>query len=181
MQSMSSAITEFKKTGLLDANRGDGFVLGILKTSPGGDLEVDTVRNAELVKLASPFKCVFHRAFDDVLGHAGRTGSVKPWEIALKDVIDCGFDGILTSGGPGNAPQNAAVLRALAEAAKGSIEIIVGGGVRSSNVRDLRLSTGIEHDGWFHSSCLTTSTMSTEMVDELEVQGILRQMHSVTP
>ena len=41
----------------------DGFVFGVLKEE-GGVVKVDEERNLELVKLASPLPCTFHRAID---------------------------------------------------------------------------------------------------------------------
>ncbi|KFY61890.1 hypothetical protein V496_04817, partial [Pseudogymnoascus sp. VKM F-4515 (FW-2607)] len=41
----------------------DGFVFGILKEE-GGEVVVDGERNSELVELARPLPCTFHRAVD---------------------------------------------------------------------------------------------------------------------
>mgnify|MGYP000330097293 CR=1 FL=1 len=62
----------------------DGFVFGILDENN----EVDINRNTELVTLASPLPCTFHRAFD-----------ITPdYKKSLETVINCGFKTILTSG-----------------------------------------------------------------------------------
>lgn len=63
---MVAAIGEFKTSGLMSVERGDGFVFGCLRGRRGeGEegLEVDVPRNSELVKAAQPFPTVFHRAF----------------------------------------------------------------------------------------------------------------------
>lgn len=189
---MCQTVALFKDSGLLREDRGDGFVFGVLKrrgedeSSTGERVEVDIEKNTQLVNLARPFKTVFHRAFDDVLGGRmrGRTGDDQEVENegdAVKAVKTCGFDGILTSGGLGNAPDNRERLgRILALAAKDeqqtrgrNIEIIVGGGVRSGNLAGLRASlqktvvvarvgdgaeesTESSASWWFHSSCLTS-------------------------
>ncbi|KAJ4306463.1 hypothetical protein N0V88_001266 [Collariella sp. IMI 366227] len=51
---MAASIREFTSSNLLDPYLGDGFVFGILRHSntTAGDLELDMVRNAELVMLA---------------------------------------------------------------------------------------------------------------------------------
>ncbi|KAK1766161.1 putative copper homeostasis protein cutc [Phialemonium atrogriseum] len=185
---MREAIVGFGRSGLLDPERGDGFVFGVLRRAGGGGggVVVDVERNAELVRLAWPFKCVFHRAFDDVVGSVARLGqgggdgqhqtTTEVWKAALEDVIDCGFSGVLTSGGPGTAPGNALVLNGIVAGAKERIEVVVGGGVRSTNVRDLALA--IRHDTspvWFHSSCLTSKDGGEE-VDGEEVRYISREL-----
>ncbi|MET0944236.1 MAG: copper homeostasis protein CutC, partial [Flavobacterium sp.] len=75
---MKQDIKQFKKLGV------DGFVFGILKENGN----INKRRNKELVDLAHPLPCTFHRAFD----------VVKDVKKSLKDVIDCGFTTILTSG-----------------------------------------------------------------------------------
>ncbi|KAH8887349.1 hypothetical protein GQ53DRAFT_749833 [Thozetella sp. PMI_491] len=182
---MRSAIEEFKRSGLLRADKGDGFVFGILRiadaTAEGSRLVVDTERNAELVQLARPFQCVFHRAFDDAIGSSSSASASDTWNQALDDIHRCGFHGILTSGGPGNAPNNAAVLTELVVKAEGKLEIIAGGGVRSTNVRALaeKVTGGAESrtSVWFHSSCLTAADGS-EDVDREEVKSIVHELNS---
>ncbi len=61
---------------------------------------------------------------------------------ALKQLIDCGFDRVLTSGGAATAIEGQHRLKELSLLADGRIEILPGGGVRASNVRELITSTG---------------------------------------
>ena len=77
----------------------DGIVTGIL-TREG---KVDIERNKELVELAAPLKATFHRAFDRVS---------DPSE-ALEDVINIGFERVLTSGGVPKAMDGAQNLAKL--------------------------------------------------------------------
>lgn len=189
---MRESILAFKQSGLLDAGRGDGFVLGVLRRAGGGgarQVAVDLERNAELVDLARPFKTVFHRAFDDVVGssallhgqegHDGQDRLLGAWQAALDDVVSCGFDGILTSGGPGDAPRNATVLKDIKTSAEGRVEIIVGGGVRNSDVRALALALYLNTCPiWLHSSCLTSES-APEVVDGQEVQAILQELEQL--
>lgn len=78
---MRAAIEEFKASGHMKLERGDGFVFGCLKVQKKAEEEekgmingerglvVDVVKNRELVALAKPFPAVFHRAFVRHLSH----------------------------------------------------------------------------------------------------------------
>lgn len=106
----------------------DGLAIGFL-TSAG---EPDLVRCTELRQLFPRTTLVFHRAFD-VLRHQ---------QLALKQLIDCGFDRILTSGGCATAIEGAGRLARLSALAAGRIEILPAGGIRPANVRQLIESSG---------------------------------------
>lgn len=186
---MRDDVRRFRDGGHMRADRGDGFVFGVLKRGEGERegggppvVVVDVERNAELVRLARPFPCVFHRAFDLVVvvgdggeGGAGRFSSAAA-EAGLRAVARCGFDGVLTSGGPGPAVDNAEALGRILQLA-GDLEVIVGGGVRGSNLRVLRDSLGCHIEGsrgprvWFHSSCLALQSGDDE-IDGEEVERI---------
>jgi copper homeostasis protein len=178
---MEQSIQEFKSSGLLKAERGDGFVFGALRNLGAGRAVLDVERCKRLVLAARPFKTVFHRAFDEMVGsyNPGTESDARApeWEATLRDLVGYGFDGILTSGGPGNAIQNADVLERIQEKAGDGIEIIVGGGVRSSSVQKLALQLKLQEKkgrAWVHSSCLTTT--GSEQVDVKEVRDILTQL-----
>ncbi|RYP46408.1 hypothetical protein DL768_007375 [Monosporascus sp. mg162] len=204
-EEMQRDIQMFKESGLLRIDRGDGFVFGILRESLGmtshfsltesdqnsssvhmtrseglmAGCEVDIDRCTRLVEAAHPFKTVFHRAFDEIAG-CGRLPDKGrlPWQDALDDLVRCGFDGILTSGGRGSAVLNVDTLNLiLDEAGKTGIEIIVGGGVRSRNTPQLLQSLRLNEKGqrvFMHSSCLSAGV--AEHVDLLEVESILKQL-----
>jgi copper homeostasis protein len=116
----------------------DGFVFGILDEND----EVNVEQNKELVELAKPYQCTFHRAFD----------RAKDLENSLDKVIDCGFKTILTSGQKPNVSEGKENLKKLVELSNGRIEILVGGGLRSTNIGELRDFTKA---GYFHSSAIT--------------------------
>lgn len=201
IEQMHDDIVKFKASGLLNVARGDGFVFGVLTerlsatiipTSYVGDENrhsrepslacgVHVAKCTRLVEAARPFKTVFHRAFDEVVSQNGgvRDGTGRrSWEKALDDLIQCGFNGILTSGGLGSAAQNAETLALILDAAaEKDIEIIVGGGVRSKNIPELlkQLRLGERKQPvLMHSSCLAAG--ETENVDLLEVEAIVKQL-----
>lgn len=116
----------------------DGFVFGILNED---DL-IHQQKNKELVELAKPFPCTFHRAFDEVFDY----------EKALEDVIDCGFSTILTSGTKPNVIEGIQILKQLVEKASNRITIMPGGGLRSSNSIELKK---VLNTNFYHSSAIT--------------------------
>ena len=134
-QQMKSEIENIKQ---LDVN---GFVFGILNE----DSTINIEQNKALVELAKPFPCSFHRAFD----------AVSNYEQALEAVISCGFSTILTSGTFSNVMEGKEVLKKLVEQAKNRIEIMPGGGLRSTNISELNQ---IVNANWYHSSAITDGT-----------------------
>jgi len=116
----------------------NGFVFGILNENNKIDIE----RNTELVNLAKPFPCTFHRAFDEV----------SDYEQALEDVISCGFLTILTSGTHSNVNDGIDVLKKLVHLAQNRITIMPGGGLRSTNINHIQ---EITQATFYHSSAIT--------------------------
>ncbi|KAK4196202.1 copper homeostasis CutC domain-containing protein [Triangularia verruculosa] len=141
-ETMKKTLLDFKESQLMSKARGDGFVFGILKRSDSDAtrLVVDRERTAELRRLAGPdFKCVFHRAFDLVISTAGND---KEWEEEL-EWLDTQKMAVLTSGGLGNADDNAGVLlKVLRKTSWTGQELIVGGGVRWENLEKLLSGMG---------------------------------------
>ena len=130
-EQMKRDILEFKKSGA------DGFVFGILNSGNTVDVE----RNKILVELAGEVPCTFHRAFD-------RTPDL---DVAIKKLIDIGFKTILTSGGKSSAMEGKEQLKYLIEKYGDQIDILIGGGVRSGNISELKNFTKGTH---FHSSAI---------------------------
>lgn len=131
-QAMKDSIADFKKLQV------HGLVFGILKE----DDTLDEERNRLLVALAHPIPCTFHRAFD----------RVSNWETALEQIIDCGFTTILTSGTKANVVEGIHELQAMQQKAANRIAIMPGGGLRSSNVCQIKNTTGVH---FVHSSAIT--------------------------
>lgn len=131
-EQMKLAIQRLKKLNV------DGFVFGILNK----DKSINIVQNKELIALAKPLPCSFHRAFDEV----------QDGLQSLEEVIDCGFKTILTSGQKPNVVEGLNQLSELVKKAKGRITIMPGGGLRSSNVKEIQQLTQAV---FYHSSAIT--------------------------
>ncbi len=108
----------------------DGVVFGILLA----DGNVDTVRNSILKNIAGDLSTTFHRAFD----------VVKNPQNSLNDIIDIGFDRLLTSGLQPSAYQGKTLIKSLIEESKNKIIIMPGSGISETNVRELVDYTGAQ-------------------------------------
>lgn len=130
----------------------DGIVFGILTK----ENKVDIKRCKELVQLAKPIQCTFHRAFDDI----------ENSEQGLEDIIECGFSRILTSGKQKTATEGFSLITNLMEKAKNRIIIMPGGGIRSSNISQLKKTGATE----FHSAAILNES---ETADGSEVKKLI--------
>ena len=125
-----------------------GVVIGFLNE----DLSVDVDKCRRALKEAGTMQVTFHRAFD----------RCKDWQVALEQIIDCGFHRILTSGQQATAPQGADTLAAMVQQAQGRITILAGSGVGSDNVAELIHRTLVDE---VHASCkLNGDTSQTEEI-----------------
>ena len=146
-EQMKLEIETIKKLGV------NGFVFGILNK----DKTINIEQNKVLVELVKPFSCTFHRAFDEVLNV----------EKALENVISCGFSTILTSGTFPNVMEGKEVLKQLVIQANNRIEIMPGGGLRSTNISELN---EMVKANWYHSSAITdgSETANPEEIIQLK-------------
>ena len=128
---MQKSIIEFSKA------KAEGFVFGILDE----DQEIDVEKNKILIDLANGKPCVFHRAID-------RTKNIFE---STEKLIKLGFKEILTSGGENSAMNGKENLKKLIENYSNDIKILIGGGVRSNNISELKTLTGGKY---FHSSAV---------------------------
>lgn len=142
-EQMKLEIIAFKKLKV------NGFVFGILNE----DNSINTIQNAELVNLAKPFPCTFHRAFDEV-------SNVFQ---SLEEIIECDFQTILTSCQMLNVVEGVNRLAELVLKANNRITIMPGGGLRSSNIVFIQERTKAT---FYHSSAITDGS-ETANPDEI--------------
>ena len=120
-----------------------GVVIGFLKN----DLPVDVEKCRIAMQAAGLMQVTFHRAFD----------RCKNWQVALEQIIDCGFHRILTSGQQPTAPEGADTLAEIVKKAQGRIIILAGSGVNSDNVTEL---ISRSHVNEVHASCKLNGEVS---------------------
>jgi copper homeostasis protein len=152
LEQMKLEIETIKRLGV------NGFVFGILNE----DKTINIEQNIALVELAKPLPCTFHRAFDAVLDY----------EKALEDVISCGFSNILTSGTFPNVMEGKEVLKQLVIQANNRIEIMPGGGLRSTNISELDKLVKAK---WYHSSAITDGS---EIASSEEIVQLKKKLQS---
>ena len=130
-----------RDAALLVEHEADGIVFGILHA----DGTIDTTRCGKMLELAGRKQTAFHRAFD-VLRDPMR---------GLDQLADLGFTRVLSSGQKRAASEGLERLRELVAYAKGRIEVLPAGGVRTHNVLQLIKTTGCSqvHLTAFSSRC----------------------------
>ena len=106
-----------------------GIVFGAL-TAQG---EIDMALCENLLSLWGK-PATFHRAFD-LLG--------SPF-TALEQLIDMGFERVLTSGGAATAVEGITLIEELVVASKGRIQILAGAGINKGNVGTFSKIAGLE-------------------------------------
>lgn len=130
--------TMFEDAKILLENGADGISFGFLNS----DATINVTETKKMVELIHQYQkeAVFHRAFD----------CVDDPMHAIKQLIDCGVDRILTSGLQPTAMQGASVLEKLQSEFGNRIELLAGSGINANNIRALKEQTGIHQ---FHGSC----------------------------
>ena len=99
----------------------NGVVIGCLSA----DNKIASTQNKRLVSLAKKLglEVTFHRAFD----------FCTDAKTALEEIIDLGFDRLLSSGQAKTAEEGIPILKNLVEQANGRIQIMAGAGVNERN------------------------------------------------
>jgi copper homeostasis protein len=145
---MQKSIIEFSTANA------DGFVFGILDENQ----EIDIDKNKTLIDLANGKPCVFHRAID-------RTKNIFE---STEKLIELGFKEILTSGGENSAMEGKENLKKLVENYSDDIKILIGGGVRSNNISELK---NVTKGQYFHSSAVLSyeSFANADEIKKLKV------------
>ncbi|MBF1107327.1 MAG: copper homeostasis protein CutC [Solobacterium sp.] len=130
--------TMFEDAKILLENGADGISFGFLNS----DATFNVIETKKMVELIHQYQkeAVFHRAFDCV---------DNPMH-AIKQLIDCGVDRILTSGLQPTAMQGASVLEKLQSEFGDQIELLAGSGINANNIRALKEQTRLHQ---FHGSC----------------------------
>ena len=82
--------------------------------------------------------------------------------VAVEQLIDLGFDRVLTSGQAPNAQLGLSVIANLVEEADERIEVMAGVGIRPHNVKEIIAMTGVEQ---IHASCFGEVPSSSGAVD----------------
>lgn len=132
LEVMKRDIATFKSLGA------DGFVFGVLNAEG----YVDRTACSALLDVAEGLPCTFHRAID----------ASADLEQSLEDIIACGFDRILTSGGMATVSDGLDNVKKMMLAAEDRIIVIPGGGTLPVHLEELS-STGYLKE--VHSSCKT--------------------------
>jgi copper homeostasis protein len=146
---IKNSISTFKKAGA------DGFVFACMYTPQG----INVLQNTELVELAGNLPCTFHRAFDEM----------NDKDEAIEKIIKCGFKRILSSGKPGKAIENFELIKKLQNKYKDQINIMPGGGIRSTNVQTF-IDSGIFPE--IHSAGIITG----EIADKNEIKQMVEMI-----
>jgi copper homeostasis protein len=109
----------------------------------------------------------FHRAFDRIADR----------DVALEQLIELGFNRILTSGGALTAIEGAAEIKRLVQRSTGRISIMPGAGIHAGNIRWLAVETGAKE---FHGSAsaklesMMTDIYSSDLITD-DQQLVIRQ------
>lgn len=117
----------------------DGIVFGVLTKE--GKINVEAC--SDLLQTWGSNKATFHRALD-------RTLNI---ETALVDVINLGFERVLTSGGHKNVTEGKEVIKSLQEKYGEQIIIMPGAGVTPNNAKGLSDYCGTKE---IHATCKNT-------------------------
>lgn len=152
-------IEEMKRSILLcKQNNIDGVVFGVLHSNQ----TINELQCKELIELAKPMKAVFHRAIDQV----------SVLEQGIQKLIELGFDGVLTSGGKESALSGIENLKKLQSKYGDKIQIIAGGGIRSTNINTIRSASGCQ---FYHSAAITDASETANENEILKLKSQLAQ------
>jgi len=136
--------------GKLGAN---GFVFGTLTV----DGQVDLAANGQLIAATSGVPCTFHRAFDSCINQ----------QEALSRLKTIGFSSILSSGVMKTALDGIENLRSAQK--NTTLNIIAGGGIRSSNMVALAKQF---HTEFYHSSGI----INGDIADATEITALKKAL-----
>ncbi|MCQ2280840.1 MAG: copper homeostasis protein CutC, partial [Bacteroidales bacterium] len=133
----------------------EGVVIGFLHKD--GSVNIDYCRRS--IAAAQGMQVTFHRAFD----------RCADWPKALEQIIECGFNRILTSGQQPTAIQGVETLKQIQYRANGRIAILAGSGINAQNAVQILRGTGVTE---VHGSCKISGYES----DEAEIRNTLQNI-----
>ncbi|POR37683.1 Copper homeostasis protein cutC [Tolypocladium paradoxum] len=185
---MFTAISRFKASELMNPLAGDRFVFGAVREvddddddAPGDKrIDIDDALCTALIEIATPFGCVFHRAFDPIAASARCID-------AAERLAELGFQGLLTAGGLNSSccsQENADRIDCMCRRMAGKIQIIAGGGLRRHNVAKAAAQLAVYDDNtaWFHTAAVKTiNGAPTDVLDADELVDILTVLGQVQP
>ena len=129
----------------------DGVVFGILNQ----DGNINKAACTEFINLAKPMTLTFHRAFDM---------SKDPIK-ALSDLIELGFDRLLTSGQQNKAFEGIHLINKLVDIADNRIVIMAGSGINAENIQQIKAETGV-------NNCHVSASSRIESIMKFQKKGI---------
>ena len=118
----------------------DGLVFGALTA----ENKIDIKLCEQVIQWAAPLPITFHRAIDEC----------PNFDEAIAHLIKLGFKSVLSSGGSASARQGLKQLQHLQQKFGDHINIIAGGGIRSTNLNQLFKSRCVN----YHSAAITSNT-----------------------
>jgi len=130
-----------------------GFVnLQIVTGSLAPDGHLDLPGMQAIRKAAKDIPLTCHRCFD----------LTPDPVVALNQLIDLGFNRVLTSGQAPNAQLGLSVIASLVEEADDRIEVMAGVGIRAHNVKEIITMTDVKQ---VHASCFADPPTMSGKVD----------------
>jgi copper homeostasis protein len=120
----------------------DGFVLGTLNSD--GTIDIENLKRL-IEQIPKDISLTFHRAFD----------FIAKWETGIDQLIQLGFNRILTSGQETNAYYGRKCLRQMINYAQNRIIILPGCGINVTNLESILRETGAKE---FHASARVRKT-----------------------
>lgn len=149
---MTADVKAFKAAGA------NGFVSGFFSTS--GAINEEQLKR--FVNACHPFPFTFHRSFD----------LLPDWKSGLDLLIRCGCTRLLTSGDGPTAYDGSMRLKEMMDYAGTKLIILPGGGIRSSNIKEI-ISTC--HPEEVHSAALSSTAVQNNIytADQTELERLL--------
>ncbi len=130
----------------------DGIAFGCLDEQ--GDVDLNRCR--QIRQLSAHVELVFHKAFD----------VATDWRVSLDRLIEAGVNRVMTSGQRPTAIEGLDKLREIQAVARGRIEVLPAGGIRSSNCQKIAEFLGANQ---LHASFRTSPDAgSAEIRAEIE-------------